>query len=210
MLSPFQEHVARLFLGLPEAASFALAGGAALVFRSVVPRTTQDLDFFGPLRGEVTPVAERFKKRLQDDGLEFRVISASPSFVRLTVRNASGEEILVDIGQDYRLRAPERMEIGLVLSSEELAADKLLALFGRAEARDFVDVFYLARTFDIESITRWAREKDPGFDPYVLAVAIGRLERLPPREFDVDAATYEELVAFFRRLRGSLLGEVIG
>ena len=49
-----------------------------------------------------------------------------------------------------------------------------MALFGRAEARDFVDVFFLARRFGIRAMLDWAREKDAGFDPYRLALGLGR------------------------------------
>lgn len=210
MLSPLQFRIARLFLSLPEACHFALAGGAALVFKNEVPRSTQDLDFFGPLQEEVRSAFESLKKRLLEEGLQFQIVSSSPSFVRMIVEDPEcGEEVLVDIGQDYRLREPEYTEIGPVLSTEELAADKLLALFGRAEARDFVDVFYLARKLGVAAIMQLAKEKDPGFDPYILAVEIGKLDRLPRGEFPVDDATYQELRVFFRQLRAELMDEVL-
>ena len=197
-------------MSLPEACHFALAGGAALVFKNEVPRDTQDLDFFGPLQEEVRSASEGLKRRLQEEGLKFQIVSSSPSFVRAVVKDPEcGEEVLVDIGQDYRLREPEYTEIGPVLCTEELAADKLLALFGRAEARDFVDVFYLARKFGITEIIQLAREKDPGFDPYILAVEIGRFSRLPRREFPVDDTTYQELQVFFCKLRAELMDEVL-
>jgi predicted nucleotidyltransferase component of viral defense system len=41
-------------------------------------------------------------------------------------------------------------EVGPALGSDELAADKMLALFGRAEPRDFVDVYRLRRLYGRE------------------------------------------------------------
>jgi len=47
VLSDIQLEVARLVAGRPEAADFALAGGAALIVRGDVDRGTRDLGFFG-------------------------------------------------------------------------------------------------------------------------------------------------------------------
>lgn len=206
MLSSLQIRIAKLFLSLPEALNFALAGGAALVFKKEVSRHTQDLDFFSPFQEEVRSASESLKRNLINAGLLFEIIRSSPSFVRMIVKDPeSNEEIVVDIGNDFRLQKPDDTEIGPVLSTEELAADKLLALFGRAEARDFVDVFYLARKFSVTTILRLAKEKDIGFDPYILAIEIGKLTRLSRNEFEVDDHTFQELLVFFRNLRAELI-----
>lgn len=88
---------------------------------------------------------------------------------------------------------------------EELGADKLLALFGRAEARDFVDVHALARRFGVERLLALAKEKDAGFDEYVLASMLDRMVRLPRAEFDVDDRAHADLEAFVRGLRTLLI-----
>jgi hypothetical protein len=49
------------------------------------------------------------------------------------------------------------------LSLEELAADKLLALFGRAAARDYEDVAALRRHFSWRVLLELASAKDAGF-----------------------------------------------
>ena len=46
VLSPLQRQILGVVGGLPEAAPFALAGGAALILRGTMDRGTNDLDFF--------------------------------------------------------------------------------------------------------------------------------------------------------------------
>ena len=46
MLTPLQQRLLDAIGQLPEAAGFALAGGAALIVRGTVERRTHDLDFF--------------------------------------------------------------------------------------------------------------------------------------------------------------------
>jgi hypothetical protein len=53
-----------------------------------------------------------------------------------------------------------------------VAADKTLALFGRAAARDLVDVAALSERYTLQQLCERAAEKDPGFDHRVLADAL--------------------------------------
>lgn len=82
---------------------------------------------------------------------------------------AGDDSTEIDLYVDYRLLPAEPSPLGPVLSIEELAANKLLALFSRAEARDFVDVAALEPVFGLGRLYELAREKDAGFDPTVLA-----------------------------------------
>lgn len=92
-----------------------------------------------------------------------------------------------------------------MLALEELGADKMLALFGRAEARDFVDVYALAQRLGVEQLLVLAREKDAGFDEYVLATMMDSIDRFTRAEFEVDDGTYARLRRFFRELRAHLI-----
>ncbi|MBL8925492.1 MAG: nucleotidyl transferase AbiEii/AbiGii toxin family protein, partial [Pseudonocardia sp.] len=49
-----------------------------------------------------------------------------------------------------RLRPRIALELGPVLHPDDLAADKMLALWGRARPRDFYDVHALMRHFTRE------------------------------------------------------------
>ena len=209
MLTSLQEKVASLFFSLPESAGFALAGGGALVVRGDVSRTTHDLDFFSSQPEDVPSAAQALREALSRVGLAFETVRSAASFVRLVVTQPDGEQVLVDISRDFRLREPDSSRLGPVLSADDLAADKTLALFGRAEARDFVDVFFLARKLGVDRLLELAKEKDSGFDLYYLAGMLGQLERHRREEFAVDDETFSQLVAFVHVLRADLLTRVI-
>jgi predicted nucleotidyltransferase component of viral defense system len=49
-----------------------------------------------------------------------------------------------------------------MLSAEELGADKLLALFDRAQARDFVDVAALVDRFGLSGSVNWQARRTLG------------------------------------------------
>jgi hypothetical protein len=58
---------------------------------------------------------------------------------------------------------------GPTLAPEELAGHKLLALFDRAAARDFADIYVLAHRFGTDVLRARAVQIDAGFDTKVLA-----------------------------------------
>jgi hypothetical protein len=64
--------------------------------------------------------------------------------VRFAVRDGD-EDCEVDVGIDYRALDSMPTRYGPALDLRELGADKVLAIFGRAEPRDFVDLAELTR-----------------------------------------------------------------
>lgn len=147
-LTSFQVQVAQLFFSLPASAGFLLAGGAALTAQRLTARPTQDLDIFtGPGRGDVTAARDAFESAVRRRGWTVRRVRDNASFCRLVV--SGPEDLLVDLALDAPPREPTAMSAaGPTFGLEELAGRKLIALFDRAEARDFVDVYALAGSSD--------------------------------------------------------------
>lgn len=138
MLSPLQEQVAEIIAGLEEAKDFALAGGAALIARGD-ERQTRDLDFFGLTSDEVDRLVPAVDRALRAAGFTVVHVQGNPGFARIAVEGG-GDRTEVDLGADARLFPAAPWHRAPVLNGEELAVDKVLAVFGRAEARDFVDL----------------------------------------------------------------------
>ena len=67
-------------------------------------------------------------------------------------------------------------------------------MFGRAEARDFVDLSVLTKQYGLERLLRGALNKDPGFDPQIFGQMLRHFNRLPQDEFEISDQGYESLV----------------
>jgi predicted nucleotidyltransferase component of viral defense system len=200
MLTPLQERIAVLVAESLVDSDFALAGGAALISQGLVERRTNDLDFFGS--SEQT-LAERFPdvvSSLQREGFEVEVRRSTPQFARIVVRGLDSETE-VDFGLDSRLFPLEQGKFSPVLSARELAVDKVLAVFGRAEARDFVDLYALEQFFKLEDLFAFAAEKDRGFDLAVFADMSKRAAVLDPSEFNLKDSEYRSLLKEIERWR---------
>ncbi len=158
MLTDLQRRIALAVSQVVQGEGFALAGGAALIFQGVVDRRTRDLDFFAVDATAVNRVGPEVETALRSKGMTVITRVDAPGFMRLEV--SEGDETCeVDFGSDARLRPVIETELGPMIASEELAADKTLALFGRAAARDFVDVFALSETFGQDRLLELAAEK---------------------------------------------------
>jgi hypothetical protein len=204
-LTTFQVEVAHTFFRLNASEGYVVAGGAALIASKLIRRPTQDLDLFtsAPVVS-ITAAKESFLKALNRRRWTVTVIHDSPTFCRLVVTDRD-DEVLVDLAVDSPPRLPPTMTLlGPTLAPLELAGRKLLALFGRAEARDFADVSILAARFGEDALLVEARAADPGFDEQVLAQMMRTLDRFADDEIPASAEVVPEMRLFFARWAGEL------
>jgi predicted nucleotidyltransferase component of viral defense system len=200
VLDPLQQRIAEIALELARHGRVALAGGSAMIAHGFVDRMSEDIDLFTPDPAEVADLRDRLSARLRADGYKVEVRRDAPGFVHLDVSTA-GSTLRVEIAQDSRMRPLVRLDIGAVLAPEELAADKTLALFGRAYARDLVDVAALADRWSLEELLGWAAEKDAGFDRNRFADALAVAAEEPETEFTRLGLAAPEIAALRKRAR---------
>ncbi len=118
------------------------------------------------------------------DGLDADAEVRSSTFARLSV-SSGAERAKVELGVDWRKNEPILLAIGPVLHADDAVANKVCALFGRAEVRDYVDVAAILASgrYSEEDLVRLAEEHDPGFDPSWFAEALSAVDRLPDTLF---------------------------
>ena len=197
-LTEFQTEVARLFFSLPASDGFLLAGGGALLASGLTTRPTEDLDFFGERgRSNVVAVRDQLEAAATERGWTVTRLHTSESYVRVQLTGVT--DLLVDIAIDASASHPPVVSIvGPTFEPEELAGRKLIALFDRAEARDFADVYVLAQRFGRELLLARAAEIDLGFDHRVLASMMRTLDRFTDDELPIGAEDIQVIRAFFR------------
>lgn len=169
-LTAFQREVLNAFFQRER--GFFLTGGAALAGFHLGHRTTDDLDLFTLQQGAF----ERSRFVLVDVaaavGAVLDVRQDAPGFKRVIL--SRGEEgLVVDLVKDVSPQLhPDKLERDHVVVDppDEILANKLTAIVGRAEKRDLIDVMLLERAgYSVEAALPAALAKDGGCTPATLA-----------------------------------------
>lgn len=204
-LTRVQRRVAKLVLATAGRAGFRLAGGAALVASHVTQRPTRGIDAFTAEDVDVSSVGDEVIEALRNAGYDVAPTRRSSAFVSMTVTagRSRRSRFEVDLGRDHIAWPTTTTSLGPTLSPRELAANKVLALFGRVQTRDLADLHALAERFDLESMLADAAAKDEGFDRAVLAEMIRLVVARPEPEWPMGADV-AELKSFGRWLAGAL------
>jgi hypothetical protein len=145
-----------------------VAGGAALNELLSTSRLSRDLDLFHDTEEALAATWESDRRLLEAAGYALRVFRERPTFVEAEAAR-DGETVLLQWSQDsaYRFFPLVQSDVfGLTLHPFDLATNKVLALVGRVEARDWVDVIRCAERIQPLGYLAWAAcGKDLGFNP---------------------------------------------
>ncbi len=184
-LTPFQEAVARLLAEGRSPDSY-LAGGAALHIEPSSLRYSNDLDYFNDSAERVATAFADDRRRLESAGYEVQVQVARDGLVRAVVRqgeDATRVEWVHDTAWRF-LPVIKSTVAGFALHPLDLAVNKVLALVGRDEPRDFLDTVDIIDRVLLLGPLIWAgASKDPGFTPKMLLGMLRRRGRYHPEDF---------------------------
>jgi hypothetical protein len=169
-----------------------IAGGAALNTILGAPRLSGDVDLFHDTREAVHRAVRNDRALLDAAGYEIAVEIERDSFVEALVR-AGDDDCRLQWAQDSAFRffpLVEHPELGLALHPFDLATNKVLALVGRAEPRDWVDVIECDLRLQPLGYLAWAAAgKDPGLNPFMILDQAARSARYTEVELtEVDFA----------------------
>ncbi|MEZ0167046.1 nucleotidyl transferase AbiEii/AbiGii toxin family protein [Kineococcus sp. LSe6-4] len=143
-----QRHVTRLLLAATADHGFVLAGSGAIREHAMIDRPTEDVDLFTDSldAGGFAEAVEVGTAALRTAGYRVEEVRRADVFARLEVSAEDGAVLEVDLAVDWREHPATVLEVGPVLSRDDAVANKVGALFSRAEARDFLDVDAIRRT----------------------------------------------------------------
>ena len=169
-LSTIQADILRLIAANRSPDSY-VAGATVLHRVEDTPRYSADLDLFHDLEDSVAESAEADAAALRAAGWDFSWLLRTPTFHRAVVR-AEERALKIEWAQDSAFRfypVQEDEQFGYRLHHADAAVNKILALAGRSEIRDFVDVLHLDDGYLRLGALAWAAcGKDPGFTPEFL------------------------------------------
>lgn len=186
-----------------------VAGGVALNVALSTFRISRDLDLFHDTTEAVSRSWDRDRASLEGAGFTVAVRRERPGYVEAVVSRGD-DRLLVEWARDSAFRffpLVEHDELGLALHPFDLATNKVLALVGRLEPRDWLDVIVCDERMQPLGYLAWAAcGKDPAFTPHGILDHARRSARYSSEElvslsFDGPAPAVADL---FRKWHAAL------
>lgn len=213
ILTPFQKRILAAIGRSDLAPSFYLTGGTALAVYHLQHRYSEDLDFFADMREAMTGVTALVSEIARDLNAQIQFTRTFPTFVETFLTGQDGEQIKIDFAFDtpFRLQptATDPAYGIRVDSLIDMASNKLAALFGRTESKDFVDVYFICQELmPFATLYEQASQKHVGMTHYWLAMAmrnVAKVQFLPRMIKPLQLTTLQD---FFLGLANQLMADM--
>lgn len=183
ILTPFQQRILKAIGHSDLAPAFHLTGGTALAVYYLQHRYSEDLDFFAEARESMTGVTTIAAEIARELEAQIEFTRTFPTFIETFLTSPAGERVKIDFAFDTPFRllpTTEDPAYGIrVENATDIACNKLAALFGRSEPKDFVDVYFVCEELmPFTELYRLASQKHVGMTNYWLAVAMRNITRV--------------------------------
>jgi len=194
IITDLQREISHIFSRISDSRMFYLRGGTALAEFYLAHRKSFDLDIFTAEKGIIIPFSYAFEEEIKKY-FSLKVIRRFESFVEFEVMDKEkSTRVQLALDSPFRFEKPLESDAGVLVNDyKDLVVDNLLAFFRRAEPRDAIDLFLITNTEDFWELTELAKQKDPGFDLYWLAVALHKIKEYPESINDLPVVMIKEI-----------------
>lgn len=187
-LTEFQRSVCRLIARQRlESGESYVAGAVALNTLVGAARISRDIDLFHDKTEAVASSWKVDSELLRFHGFEISIQKEREGFVEAEVCK-DRQSVIMQWTADSAFRffpLMQHEDFGLTLHPFDLATNKVLALVGRLEARDWIDVINCHDRIQPLGYLAWAASgKDPGFSPAAILEQASRSARYSQIEID--------------------------
>lgn len=203
-----QQAVLDFFFEKPIGKSYFLTGGTALAGFYFHHRKSVDLDLFTFEDIEITPVEEVLIKvaKKTNTTLDHRV--TTPGF-HVFFLVGKDQELKIDFVKEQpvhfgRIKKIQNIRLD---SIENIGSNKMTAIFGRTEAKDFIDLYFIIqkKLFTFEKLFQDAKRKDLGLSEFYFAHMMLQVNKLKDFPEMLVAFDKEKMIRYFVNQANKLL-----
>lgn len=198
--------------------TFFLTGGTALSGFYLHHRYSQDIDLFtiqsepfAHIHAFVLQTAQRIDAKLtaiQTEPMFRRYLLSRKTKSPVSEANREEESIIVDGVKDIAVQIVQgKPKFGNVVvdSLEDICCNKICAIVGRGEIKDYIDLYFLHQYgYSIKKYLSFAQKKDSGVSKATIAYVLSEVKFLQIPDYMVKPLSIEELQAFFQALSDDL------
>lgn|SRR3989344_5389042 len=208
VLTPFQYKILKDFFKEVVSKEFFLTGGTALAGFYLFHRKSVDLDLFSYQPLDHLLLEQTVKNIANQNGGDQRTINTFKGTFHSFVISTPSDSVKLDFVSDVPVRfgTKESFEDIKVDSLENIAVNKITAIFGRTDQKDFVDLYFLLKSnkFNLEDLIKKAKKKDLGLTEFYLAGALGNIQKSSIMPKMLIPLSHEKLEKYMLELSNQL------
>ena len=190
---------------------FFLTGGTALAAYYLHHRLSVNLDLFTLDDLALREATVLIPQLATDLGCRIDHARETEHFRQFLLEPKTASPLQIDLVRDFGPQYGQHKEYGNVIvdSLENIGANKLAAILGRTEPKDFVDLYFILHSGqDFDDLLKKAREKDLGLQPFFLAGALRQVLHFQHLPTTTPPLALSELQAFIIALADQLLNQL--
>ena len=185
---------------------FYLTGGTALARFYFHHRESVDLDLFTQNQSiqfsEVNLEVLKIAKKLSLN-IEKQVVT--DTYLQYIFKEGLKVELVKDVPWhfgEFKIEGKVRLD-----SLENIGSNKVLAIFGRTAAKDFIDLYYLLQNtdFTLDHFYNLATQKDIGLTEFYLANSLDRIQEAGEYPILLKPLDKEKMTMFYQDIVKQLL-----
>jgi predicted nucleotidyltransferase component of viral defense system len=210
ILLPYQIQILKSFFGISATHHFFLTGGTALAAFYYAHRNSKDFDLFSIEDFSFKVIDDLMADIAKKAGATVSVKVVSPTYKEIYLENKKENWIQrIDIvrEQPKRFGRIATIENIRVDSLENMATNKILALYSRLEPKDYIDLYLILMkskwTFD--RLFKMAKEKDTGLFEFYFANSISGIEKIETWPEVIIQFDKKKMIQYYKNLFRKLL-----
>mgnify|MGYP001619327431 CR=1 FL=1 len=211
ILLPHQIEILKLFFGSNFGKQFFLTGGTGLSAFYLAHRDSKDFDFFSIDQFDNQQIRVVIDEIAQKMDCEILSKVTSDTYHEIYLENKQDEWIQrIDIVKEQPKRFGKIVEVdGIRVDSlENIGSNKITAIFGRLEIKDYIDLYSILTNTNLTfgELFAQARQKDMGLSEFYFANIVAGsnirgIQVWPKLHIDLDK---EKMFDFYERLTEDL------
>lgn len=147
-------------------------------------------------------------------GLDLKISSQAntDTFIQFVVLDKEGSSLKVDLVKDIPIHFGQiLLRDGVWIDSlENIGSNKILAVFGRTDAKDFIDLYWILQQTDLKfsHLFELAQSKDAGLTELYLAYALQNIDKISLFPKMLKPFDWGDIHFFFQDLSRQLLTQI--
>lgn len=207
-ITPGQAVFLRRFFATDTTRQFVLTGGSALAGFHLGHRLSKDLDLFTFQPDAFRGIGLYVESIAADLGWQIVFARSSEYFRQYVFQSGSEERVQVDLVREVGPRFGEWLLVDHINvdAIENIGVNKIAAILGRTESKDFVDLHFILKAgHDFDHLFGQAQQKDLGLLPFFFAGALLQIQRLTRLPIMLKPITLDELQDYFVTLANRII-----